>query len=121
MKSGSAYAKPYSAEFRQPIPATACSSMARWNRRPHLRPILGTVRTESIEQPMTKKITGGCACGRIRYECTEKPLVQLICHCPDCKRASGSAFAAVLVVPCDRLAFTGGDLKYYEVKAKSGR
>jgi hypothetical protein len=64
---------------------------------------------------------GGCACGRIRYECSEQPIVQLICHCRDCQRASGSAFAAVLAVPSDRLKFSGSELKYHSLKADSGR
>lgn len=64
---------------------------------------------------------GGCACGRIRYECSEQPIVQLICHCRDCQRASGSAFAAVIAVPSDRLKFSGSKLKYHSLKADSGR
>ena len=64
---------------------------------------------------------GGCACGLVRYECSEQPIVQLICHCRDCQRASGSAFAAVVVVPSDRLKFTGSELKYHAIKAESGR
>ena len=64
---------------------------------------------------------GGCACGRIRYECSEQPIVQLICHCRDCQRASGSAFAALLAVPSDRLEFSGSELKYHSLKADSGR
>jgi len=64
---------------------------------------------------------GGCACGRIRYECSEQPIVQLICHCRDCQRASGSAFAALLAVPSDRLKFSGSELKYHSLKADSGR
>ena len=63
---------------------------------------------------------GGCACGKVRYECTEKPLVQLICHCRDCQRASGSAFGAFVFVPSDRLA-TGAAMRYHDVKAESGR
>ena len=70
---------------------------------------------------MMENLTGGCACGRVRYECSERPLAQLICHCRDCQRASGSEFGAVLIVPSDRLTFTGSEPKYYEVKAESGR
>src|ERR1019366_6824023 len=66
-------------------------------------------------------LTGGCACGKLRYECDEKPIVQLICHCRDCQRASGSAFAAVLFVPSDRLTFKRAEPKYHSVKAESGR
>jgi hypothetical protein len=70
---------------------------------------------------MMEKLTGGCACGRVRYECSERPLAQLICHCRDCQRASGSESGAALIVPSDRLTFTGAEPKYYEVKAESGR
>jgi hypothetical protein len=70
---------------------------------------------------MTEKLTGGCACGNIRYECSERPIVQLICHCRDCQRASGSAYVAALFVPSDRLTFTGEESKFHEVKGASGR
>ena len=70
---------------------------------------------------MTTALTGGCACGKVRYECSEKPLVQLLCHCRDCQRASGSAFGAALIVPTDRLTLSGAEPRYYEVKANSGR
>src|SRR5215472_10674697 len=36
--------------------------------------------------------TGGCACGAIRYELTERPLIVHACHCRDCQRITGSAF-----------------------------
>src|SRR5262245_21245156 len=70
---------------------------------------------------MTETITGGCACGAVRYRGSEQPLVQLICHCRDCQRASGSAFAAVLVFPTDRLQFEGGELRAYVVTSAAGR
>ena len=70
---------------------------------------------------MTAALTGGCACGRVRYECNERPLAELICHCRDCQYASGSAYAAALVVPTDRLTLSGAEPRYYEVKASSGR
>jgi len=70
---------------------------------------------------MTTEIRGGCACGAVRYTCSERPLVQLICHCRDCQRASGSAFAACLIFPTDRLQFHGKALKPHQVKAHSGR
>src|SRR5207302_5371071 len=36
---------------------------------------------------------GGCACGRVRYRLTNTPLIVHACHCRDCQRLSGSAFA----------------------------
>lgn len=66
-------------------------------------------------------LTGGCACGAIRYEVTEEPIFQLICHCTDCRKASGSAFAEVLLVATDRLSMLGREPKFHSVKADSGR
>ncbi|MGE0424113.1 MAG: GFA family protein [Reyranellaceae bacterium] len=70
---------------------------------------------------MTETLTGGCSCGKVRYECSAQPIVQLICHCRDCQQASGSAYAAVIFVPGDRLRLTEAEPKYHEVKGASGR
>src|SRR5262249_35144416 len=48
---------------------------------------------------MARKLSGGCACGAIHYECNVDPVIMLNCHCRDCQRASGSAYAAVVAVP----------------------
>jgi len=48
---------------------------------------------------MGRKLSGGCACGAIRYETDADPVVMLNCHCSDCRKASGSAYAAIVVVP----------------------
>jgi hypothetical protein len=65
--------------------------------------------------------TGGCACGAVRYELAEEPILQLICHCTDCQKASGSEFSKVLFVAADRLSMLGREPKFYSVKANSGR
>src|SRR5262245_46807940 len=44
-------------------------------------------------------ITGGCACGAIRYESTAEPLLMLHCHCRDCQRSSRGPFSSFVVVP----------------------
>ena len=41
---------------------------------------------------MAKKVTGGCACGSIRYQLLDKPMFIHCCHCADCQRLTGSAF-----------------------------
>ena len=66
-------------------------------------------------------LKGSCACGAVRYELTEEPIFQLICHCADCQKASGSAFAEVLIVAADRLSMLGDEPKFFAVKAESGR
>jgi hypothetical protein len=45
------------------------------------------------------KITGGCLCGRVRYSIDGEPPVTGVCHCKDCQRETGSAFAVAIVVP----------------------
>jgi hypothetical protein len=66
------------------------------------------------------ELTGGCACGAIRYKCSERPVVELICHCRDCQRASGGAISAVMLVASDRVTYEGGELKYHTVTTASG-
>ena len=43
--------------------------------------------------------TGGCQCGKIRYEITAAPLLTYTCHCLDCQRLTSSAFSMAIVVP----------------------
>lgn len=73
-----------------------------------------------MSQNLSLPLTGGCACGAVRYSCDETPLVQAICHCRDCQRASGGAFGALFVVPSDRVTFEGDTPKYWEKQADSG-
>lgn len=68
---------------------------------------------------MTTRFTGGCMCGAIRYECSAEPIATGLCHCRDCQRATGSAFAAALMVLRNTVTVTG-DVKYYEVTGDSG-
>jgi len=42
--------------------------------------------------------TGGCLCGKIRYEITEAPQLVYTCHCVDCQRLTSSAFSMAIVV-----------------------
>ena len=37
--------------------------------------------------------TGGCHCGKIRYEISEAPQLVYTCHCTDCQRLTSSAFS----------------------------
>jgi hypothetical protein len=69
---------------------------------------------------MPTPFSGGCACGAVRYECSADPLFVTNCHCRDCQRASGSAFASVLLVPKAAFTLTKGTPKYHRVTADSG-
>lgn len=69
---------------------------------------------------MSNAFEGGCACGGLRYRCSEAPLAQLICHCRDCQHTSGSAFTACLIIPRDRLWMRGTSFGEHVVVAASG-
>ena len=41
---------------------------------------------------------GSCLCSAVRYELTGQLGPMIFCHCPDCRKAQGGAFAAVAPV-----------------------
>jgi hypothetical protein len=65
-------------------------------------------------------MTGGCLCGGVRYESTGEPGFALLCHCRDCQRQSGSAYAAGWRVPAAGFRVVQGEPKLYVKKADSG-
>jgi hypothetical protein len=68
---------------------------------------------------MMTRFIGGCMCGAVRYECTADPIAMGNCHCRDCQRATGSAFAAVILISTSAVNITR-EVKYYEVIGDSG-
>ncbi len=64
-------------------------------------------------------ITGGCACGAVRYECSADPIMAGNCYCRDCQHSTGTAMASVMLVPKAALRITG-ELKHHEVTGDSG-
>jgi len=65
-------------------------------------------------------LSGGCACGAVRYECAAAPLVMLNCHCRDCQRAGGGPFAPLVVVPTESFKLTKGELKFHGSPSEMG-
>jgi hypothetical protein len=53
------------------------------------------------------KITGGCLCGAVRYTADADPSSVTVCHCLDCQKFTGSAFAALLRASKDALTIEG--------------
>ena len=52
---------------------------------------------------MNEVVTGGCACGGVRYEVRGKLRQVIACHCVQCRRTSGHFVTATA---CRRSAFT---------------
>jgi hypothetical protein len=65
--------------------------------------------------------TGGCQCGKVRYEITQKPLLVYTCHCLDCQRLTSSAFSLGVVVPEAGFRLSGIDPRRLQRVADSGR
>jgi hypothetical protein len=65
-------------------------------------------------------LSGSCLCGSVSYICTSDPAISGNCHCLDCKKASGSGYAATFFVPEEAISITG-EVKYYERMASNGK
>ena len=65
--------------------------------------------------------TGGCQCGKVRYEITGEPLSVYTCHCLDCQRLTGSAFSLGIVVPESGFSLIGLAPRQLQRTAASGR
>jgi len=52
-------------------------------------------------------LTGGCACGLVRFTATGNPRFAIICQCRACQRMTGSDHAAQFGHPADAFTVTG--------------
>ncbi|MFC3070873.1 GFA family protein [Phenylobacterium soli] len=66
------------------------------------------------------EFTGGCACGAVRYRLTSGPMFVHCCHCQDCQRQAGSAFAANALIETDRIVIEQGRTSAYPMPTDSG-
>lgn len=48
---------------------------------------------------------GGCRCRRVRFEARGAPLLVANCHCKDCRKATGAAFATFVDFPREAVVF----------------
>lgn len=70
---------------------------------------------------MTKTaLEGGCACGAARYRLKDKPLFVHCCHCTECQRQTGSAFAVNAMIETERLELMTGKIVEQQLTAASG-
>src|SRR4051812_29561720 len=51
---------------------------------------------------------GGCECGSVRYRLTAEPIFVNCCHCRQCQKLSGSAFALNAMIERDRVEVVRG-------------
>jgi hypothetical protein len=66
-------------------------------------------------------IDGGCLCGAVRFSITGKLGPAGYCHCQQCRRASGSAFAANAPVRIKYFTITSGADLVREYESSPGK
>jgi hypothetical protein len=64
-------------------------------------------------------LSGGCACGAVRYEISRAPVASVQCQCRDCQRATGSGHVNAMAFPQAAVTLTG-ELRFHDVRADSG-
>lgn len=66
---------------------------------------------------MKLPITGGCLCGKVRYEISAEPVGMTLCHCRTCQKAVGAAYFPALFVPASALTIIGHYKEYASIAA----
>jgi hypothetical protein len=69
---------------------------------------------------MTKRYTGGCACGSVRFETSSEPMAELHCQCRDCQKRSGTGHSSYVVFPDRADMKITGEAKTWRVAGDSG-
>jgi hypothetical protein len=68
---------------------------------------------------MGKTLTGGCACGAVRYEISAEPVASVQCQCRDCQRATGTGHVNAMAFAQTAVTLTG-ELRFHDVRSNSG-
>jgi hypothetical protein len=85
------------------------------SRVPHLVDSAG----QRISSMAMQSRIATCRCGQLQARCEGEPVRVSVCHCLDCQRRTGSAFAAQARWPEERVT-VGGEAKTWERIADSG-
>jgi hypothetical protein len=64
---------------------------------------------------------GGCSCGEVRYRLTSDPLFVHCCHCLNCQRQTGGAFAINVLIEADRVEVLAGEPRPVAVPRSGGK
>jgi hypothetical protein len=64
---------------------------------------------------------GQCACGAVSYRLKTRPMFVHCCHCRDCQRQGGGAFAINALIETDRIELLSGAPTPIRMPTDSGR
>lgn len=62
-----------------------------------------------------------CRCGQLTAECSGEPVRVSVCHCLDCKKRSGSAFAVQARWPSEQVTIEGRSKSWVDVADSGNR
>ncbi len=65
-------------------------------------------------QNVSFPITGGCLCSAVRYEASNLPIWAGHCHCKNCRKHTGAAFASDALFRTEILTWLGQEPTYYK-------
>jgi len=65
-------------------------------------------------------VSGGCACGAVRYLLTAAPPFVYTCHCTDCQTLTTSAFTLSASVPRETVEIRGELMSWIRTTTESG-
>ncbi|MCB2254170.1 GFA family protein [Pseudomonas chlororaphis] len=54
-----------------------------------------------------QRFTGGCLCGKVRFEAAGRPYRVGLCHCLDCRKHHGALFHAAAIFPEEAVTIEG--------------
>lgn len=66
------------------------------------------------------KIKGSCLCGNVQYRSSAEPVAQVVCHCVDCQKQTGSAYSVVVGLPEAELKLSGASHATFVTVGDSG-
>jgi hypothetical protein len=70
---------------------------------------------------MSETFDGGCSCGAMRYRLSSRPMFTNCCHCLDCQKQTGGAFAINAMIETSRIEMLSGEPVVIEMPSPSGR
>ncbi len=66
-------------------------------------------------------ITGGCRCGAVRYAADGEPWNRTVCHCADCRGATGAPMVGWITVRRDACRFAAGSPVWHRSSPRAER
>ncbi len=57
---------------------------------------------------------GGCLCGAVRFQVTERPNMDAYCYCKMCQQWSGSVLTSWACFKAKDFQYTKGEIKFYK-------